>query len=236
MEYSEVRRHAKELMKGHCNVCPECNGVACGNQMPGPGAKGSGDVAKRNFDAWRSVRVNMDTLCENQDIDTSIEFLGETFDLPIFAGPVGAVDMHYGDSYTDVTYNDALVPGCAEAGIVAFTGDGADPSVMEAATKAIGAAGGLGIPTIKPWNDDIISEKMELVKASGAFAVAMDVDAAGLPFLKNMQPPAGNMPIQRLRNAIEMAERPFIVKGIMTVRGALKAKHAGARADRKSVV
>ena len=31
---------------------------------------------------------------------------------------------------------------------------------------------------------------MELVKKSGAFAVAMDIDAAGLPFLKNKDPPA----------------------------------------------
>ena len=40
----------------------------------------------------------------------------------------------------------------------------------------------MGIPTIKPWNLDTIREKMELVKEAGAFAAAMDVDAAGLPF------------------------------------------------------
>ena len=32
------------------------------------------------------------------------------------------------------------------------------------------------------------SQKGELVKDSGAFAVAMDIDAAGLPFLKNLDP------------------------------------------------
>ena len=31
---------------------------------------------------------------------------------------------------------------------------------MEMATKAIGAAGGCGVPTIKPWNIDTIREKM----------------------------------------------------------------------------
>ena len=33
---------------------------------------------------------------------------------------------------------------------------------------------------------------MAEAKASGCLAVAMDVDAAGLPFLKNMTPPAGS--------------------------------------------
>ena len=45
-------------------------------------------------------------------------------------------------------------------GIAAFTGDGTNPTVMEMATKAIGAAGGCGVPTIKPWNIDTIREAL----------------------------------------------------------------------------
>ena len=67
-------------------------------------------------------------------------------------------------------------------------------------------------------------------KASGCFAVAMDVDAAGLPFLKNMTPPAGSKSVEELAEIVQLAERPFIVKGVMTVKGALKAKQAGAAA------
>ena len=98
------------------------------------------------------------------------------------------------------------------------------------ATKAIGAAGGCGVPTIKPWNIDTVKAKMEQAKASGCFAVAMDVDAAGLPFLKNMTPPAGSKSVAELAEIVKLAERPFIVKGVMTVKGALKAKEAGAAA------
>lgn len=71
---------------------------------------------------------------------------------------------------------------------------------------------------------------MELVHESGAFAVAMDIDAAGLPFLKNLDPPAGSKTVSELCDIIQMAGTPFIVKGIMTVKGALKAKEAGASA------
>ena len=56
----------------------------------------------------------------------------------------------------------------------------------------------------------------------------MDVDAAGLPFLQNLTPPAGSKTVEELSEVIREAGKPFIVKGIMTVKGALKAKEAGA--------
>lgn len=198
--------------------------------MPGPGAKGVGDNAVRNYQKWQEIRVNMDTIHENKPIDTSVELFGRTFKYPFFAGPVGAMTLHYGEKYDDLAYNNLLVDACAKGGIAAFTGDGTNAKVMEGATAAIKAADGLGIPTVKPWNLETIREKMELVKASGSFAVAMDIDGAGLPFLKNLTPPAGSKTVDELREVAEMAGVPFIIKGIMTRRGALKAKDAGAAA------
>ena len=230
MTYPEVLANARECIGKYCKACPVCNGVACKNQIPGPGAKGVGDTAIRNYNKWAEIRVNMDTLCEGGTPDTHIELFGKSFKYPFFAGPVGAVNLHYSEAYTDMTYNDVLVRACAENGIAAFTGDGTNPTVMEMATKAIGAANGCGVPTIKPWNIDTIKEKMAEAKASGCFAVAMDVDAAGLPFLKNMTPPAGSKSVAELTEIVKLAERPFIVKGVMTVKGALKAKEAGAAA------
>jgi isopentenyl diphosphate isomerase/L-lactate dehydrogenase-like FMN-dependent dehydrogenase len=197
-------------------------------RVPGPGAKGLGLTAIGNFDAWRNIKVNMDTLCANADIDTSLELFGKKFKFPIFAGPVGAVNLHYGPKYNDVSYNDVLVSACAEEGIAAFTGDGTDANVMKAATKAIKAQKGLGVPTVKPWNMPVVKEKMALVKESGAFACAMDVDAAGLPFLKGLEPPAGRKSVEELHEIVEEAGVPFIVKGVMTPNAAMKALAAGA--------
>lgn len=230
MTYDEVLKSARGNMGPYCKVCPVCNGAACKNQMPGPGAKGVGDNAVRNYQKWQEIRVNMDTIHENKPIDTSVELFGRTFRYPFFAGPVGAMTLHYGEKYDDLAYNNLLVDACAKGGIAAFTGDGTNAKVMEGATAAIKAAGGLGIPTVKPWNLETIREKMELVKASGSFAVAMDIDGAGLPFLKNLTPPAGSKTVDELRDVAEMAGVPFIIKGIMTRRGALKAKDAGAAA------
>ena len=227
MNYQDILANARGNM-GPCKVCPVCDGKACKNTVPGPGAKGVGDTAIRNYQKWQEIRVNMDTICENRPIDTSFELFGETYKYPIFAGPVGAMKMHYGDKYDDLGYNEILVQACADAGIAAFTGDGLNEQVVKAAARAIGKAGGKGIPTIKPWSLPLIKEKMDLVKAAGAKVIAMDIDAAGLPFLKNMEPPAGSKTVEELKEIITYADMPFIVKGIMTVKGAVKAMEAGA--------
>ena len=98
---------------------------------------------------------------------------------------------------------------------------------MQAACDAIAAVDGVGVPTVKPWNMELVKEKLELCKKAGCFAIAMDIDAAGLPFLKNMNPPAGSKTVEELAEIAKEAGVPFIVKGIMTVAGALKAKEAG---------
>ena len=109
MTYKEVLQAAQGQM-GPCRACPVCNGRACGGTIPGPGAKGSGTVAIRNFDAWRNVRLNMDTIHENFEPDTSLTLFGRSFKYPFFAGPVGAMALHYGDKYNDLdSLKDAVV-------------------------------------------------------------------------------------------------------------------------------
>ncbi len=228
MNYDDVLKQAKTCMGPFCKACDICNGRACKNQVPGPGSKGIGDNAARNYDKWKEIRVNMDTLVHKRETDTTFELFGKRFKYPIFAGPVGAVNLHYGDKYNDLEYNDILVRGCAKAGIAAFTGDGSNPEVVKAASIAIANQGGLAVPTIKPWNKTTLDEKMELVAKSNAFAVAMDIDAAGLPFLKNLEPPAGAKSVAEMKEIIKQANKPFIIKGIMTVSGARKALEAGA--------
>lgn len=230
MTYTEVLEEARKHIGDKCKACPVCNGMACKNTIPGPGAKGSGTVAIKNFNAWQKYCVNMDTIYANGKIDTSIEFFGQKFALPVFAGPVGSVNFHYGDKYDDLSYNHTLLNACAENGIAGFTGDGVNIKVMEGAAKSIASVNGIGIPTIKPWNLETVKEKMEIVRAGNPFAMAMDIDGAGLPFLKNMNPPAGSKSVTELAEIVKMAGKPFIIKGVMTVKGALKALEAGASA------
>ena len=230
MQYSELLTAARSEVGPYCKACPVCNGRACGNQIPGPGAKGLGVGAVRNYEAWQKLSVNMDTICEGGAVSTAASLFDHDFALPVFAGPVGALKMHYGEKYDDLAYNGILVPAAAAAGIAAFTGDGTNPAVFAAAVEAIQKSGGAGIPTVKPWDMATVFQKLEAAKQSGAYAIAMDIDAAGLPFLQGLTPPAGSKTVAELREIIAAAERPFILKGIMTVRGAEKAAEAGASA------
>lgn len=230
MNYNEILASARDQIGPYCKACPVCNGRACGNIMPGPGSKVPGNTAARNYDKWQEIFVNMDTLCPNADIDTSFELFGKKFSAPIFIAPLGALPMHYGDKHNDITYNRILVPAAANYGICALTGDGVDPAVMQNAAKDMAAIGGIGIPTIKPWNKEFVFEKLDILNELGIFAAAMDVDGAGLPFLKAMNPNAGSKSVDEMREIINYAKMPFMIKGIMTPKGALKAVEAGADA------
>ena len=229
MTYQEIQAKARDCVGPYCKSCPVCNGLACKNTIPGPGAKGIGTGFIRNYQKWQELCVNMDTICENKPVDTSFDFFGRKVALPVFAAPLGALTLHYGDKYSDLAYNEILVHACAENGIAAFTGDGTDPTVMQGAAQVLAKNGGCGVPTIKPWNMETIKEKLDLVKAADPFAIAMDIDGAGLPFLKNMTPPAGSKTVEELQQIVAWAEKPFILKGIMTVAGAQKALEAGAK-------
>lgn len=230
MNYNEILASARTQVGPYCKACPVCNGRACANAMPGPGSKVPGNGAARNYDKWQEIFVNMDTLCPNTEIDTSFELFGKKFSAPIFIAPLGAVNMHYGDKHNDISYNRILIPAAAEYGICALTGDGVDPAVMQNAAKDMAKVGGMGIPTIKPWNKEFVFEKIDLLNELGTFAVAMDIDGAGLPFLKAMNPNAGSKSVDEMREIVSYAKMPFIIKGIMTVNGALKAIEAGADA------
>lgn len=230
MNYNEVLEAARECSGPYCKVCPVCNGRACANSMPGPGCKYPGNAAARNYDKWQEICVNMDTLCPNADPDVGFELFGRKFTAPVFAAPLGSLDMHYGPKYKDPEYNSILIKAAADYGLMAFTGDGVDPEIMKSSVVDMVKVGGIGCPTIKPWNKEAVFEKLDILNAEGIFAAAMDVDGAGLPFLKAMNPNAGSKSVEEMGEIIRYAKMPFIVKGIMTVAGALKAVEAGASA------
>ena len=226
MTYKELRKAARGNT-GLCYSCPECNGVACGNTIPGPGSKGAGKTAARNYNAWQEIYLNMDTISLERPVDTSISLFGKTFSCPVFAAPMGAIGEHYIDTLTQQEYDNTLVSGCSKAGIAAFTGDGLHDEYFPGACQAI-ADYGFGIPTIKPWSKERVFERIDIAKNAGVTALCMDIDGSGLPFLKNMNPPSGSKTVEELREIIDYAGVPFLIKGIMTVQGAKKALDAGA--------
>ena len=226
MTYQEVRNAARANMQ-ICKACPECNGKACANLLPGPGAKGSGESAVRNYQAWRDIYLNMDTIGDDRQINTTYNFFGYEMQYPVFAAPMGAVSEHFGDKLTQREYDEGLTAGCCRAGIAAFTGDGLHDEYFPDACAAIQKSG-FGVVTIKPWSKERVFERIDIAKSYGVKVMCMDIDGSGLPFLRNTNPPSGCKTLEQLREIVEYAGVPFLLKGIMTPEAALKAKAAGA--------
>ncbi len=228
MDRLEVLKNAREILGDKCKVCPDCNGYACRGQVPGVGGKGSGESFVRNREMVKQVKLHLDTLVPNQEIDTSITLFGKKYRYPFFAAPIGALEMNYHPSLNDLSYNERIIAGCREAGILGFTGDGAKDEFYEGPLKIIQNQEGVGIPTIKPWNNDMIIDKIRKAEVSGVSAIAIDVDAAGLILLAMAGKPVYTKSVEALKGITLSTDLPIILKGIMTVAGAEKAMESGA--------
>lgn len=233
MSYAELAASARGNIGPFCRACPVCDGRACAGVMPGPGDKGMGRVAEKNWRAWQGLCVNMDTLHGPFSADARATVLGRELSLPVMVGPVGDVQRHYGDRYDTVSYNRCVLTAAAGEGTLAWTGDGLDATIMREACGLVGELGGAGVPTVKPWDEATLAEKLDEALASRPAAVAMDIDAAGLPFLRGQVPPAGAKSAAQIAEVAARCHEagvPFVLKGVMTPAAALRAADAGVDA------
>ncbi|WP_320170300.1 alpha-hydroxy-acid oxidizing protein [Maridesulfovibrio sp.] len=225
----EVRNKAREMMKGFCRVCPVCNGNACVGEVPGMGGLGTGTSFKNNVKALESLKLNMRTIHEFSEPDTSVEVMGIKLDIPVIAAPIGGVEFNMGGKVSELDYITSKLKACKSKGIIGCTGDGVPPFIHESGFSAIREVGGHGIPFIKPWEEKELAEKLAKAEETGCRIVGMDIDAAGLITLKKMGRPVTPKPLERLREIIGSVKADFIVKGIMTPDEASMAVEAGAK-------
>ena len=227
MTYQEVLENARKTIK-NCNACPECNGLACGSKMPGPGSKAGG--AHENWKAWRNIRLNIDTFAPNTDVDTTFRLFGQEFSMPLFTGPIGTL-LQYSDTDVTVEFNDGVMQAAKEHGIINCFGDGLAPQTVPGALASIEKYGVASVPVLNPMPNEKIIRTMEEVEKSSAFAVAVVVDSAGLGIWNKLGSGGmGSKTIEDLKLLKSHTKKPFIVKGIMNARAAERALEAGADA------
>lgn len=228
MDYNGIRENAKEILSPLCLVCKECNGVACRGWVPGVGAKGTGNSFIRNYNYLHQVKVVMDMIYKAEGQDTSISLFGKSFTAPIFVAPIGGMDINYGGKITEGEYHRRTLIGAKNAGIAAFTGDGANDIYFNEPLLPLKEVDGWGIPTLKPWAMEKVFEKIKTVEALKVMAFAMDIDSAGLVHLAKSGKPVFTKTVQDLKEIVDSTEIPFIIKGIMSIEGAKKAADSGA--------
>ena len=166
-------------------------------------------------------------LLESRYIDsdlpsTKFELYGRSFDTPVMTAALS----HLGNTTENgmVLYAQAA----AKAKAVHWVGMGEDKELEE-----ICATGAATIKIIKPHADNKeVFRKIEHAKKAGCFAVGMDIDHAfngsggydnvlGLP----MKPKT----VEELRDFVQAAEIPFIVKGVLSTKDAEKCLKAGCK-------
>lgn len=231
MEYAQVLENARKNIGPNCKVCPVCNGLGCGNTMPGPGSKAPGNGANDNYKAWRGIKLNMDTLVENTPVDTSTELFGRHFDFPLMTAPIGSIKMQFNPTDDVSDFNEKCMAACESRGILHAFGNGLEQRIWDNAIASGRSHGNNGIPVFNPDSVEGIEKLMDLYQG-GSLPVAMCivVDSAGLPHLRKLNGKGGTKTVEELRILKEYAKTPLIIKGIMAADSAQKAVDAGADA------
>lgn len=230
MELKDIKDIARDKMKGYCRVCPVCNGKACAGEVPGMGGVGSGNAFTENLTALSKIKLQMRTIHNAKNPQTSVELFGVKLSTPIFAAPITGSTYNMGGKVTEEEYVNSIINGCKMAGTIGMSGDGADPNMYSAGLFAIEKADGLGIPFIKPRSQEEISKRIRAAEEVRAKAIGIDIDGAGLVTMALKGQPVGPKTIDELKEIISSTKLPFILKGIMTVEEAEMAVEIGAAA------
>ena len=225
MTYQEICENARKTIL-NCRACPECNGLGCGNTLPGPGSKAPGNGANVNWQAWKKIRLNFDTFAEDGPVDTGTELFGKHLALPLMSGPIGSMTQYSREDIT-VAFNDGVMEGTAKTGTVDSFGDGIAPYVLPGALESILRHHADAIPVFNPMSNASIIRKMEPFE-DHTLAMCVVVDSAGLSHWKHAGDQPGSKTVADLKEMRAHTKKPFLVKGIMTVKNALQAVEAGA--------
>ena len=227
MNLIEVKKKAREKMKGVCVICRECNGVWCRGMVPGMGGAGDGSTMQRNYDKLREIRIIMKTLHSAKNPDMKYKFLGKVLSSPMIIAPVTGLNYNAGGSIAEEDYIDDIVNGSIECGTIAMIGDGGNPDFYRWGIEALKKIDGNGVAIIKPRENNEIIKRIRMAEDAGAFAVGVDIDGAGLLVMASMGQPVGPKSIDELKELVDSTKLPFIVKGILSVDEAKIAMEVG---------
>lgn len=233
----------RKNMEGFCSYCSVCNGKACVGQIPGMGGKDSGRSFYNNVMALQEITVNMRVLYDAEEPpDLSVRLWDLDLSMPILPAPIGGCRLNMSKTVSEEQYTMSLLKACADTGLVAGLGDGADDEIAQASNAAIKRYPRRGIPFIKPWSDNIFFDKIAQLKELEIAAVGIDIDSLGL---SNVRLRGERIPLRtngQIAALLASIPYPVLIKGIMRpeeaqyfvdlgVRGIIVSNHGGRILD-----
>ncbi len=157
--------------------------------------------------------------------DLSIDFLGDTFDMPVMT-PAFSHLKNFGDRPQSGLEEYSIA--AKECNILNFCG------MMENDQfKKIIDTGAKTVRIVKPYADIAkAKDQMQYAESVGAFGTGMDIDHIfgedGLDVVVGEE--MAEQTAEMLRSYIELTKLPFFVKGVLSVSDAVKCADAGAKA------
>ena len=228
MDYQQLLEIERSNGK-NCRACKDCNGMACRGECPGVGGFGNGDSFVNNRLAVKKYKIVMDVIDGAATVDPSVDLFGLHLSTPIMVAPISGIKFNYDIDMSENEYFYEMIEACRELKTLAFGGDGIKLDFFQSPLEQIDAHDGYGVPTMKPWMQKGIDIRIDLMKDKRFAALAMDVDSAGLPALQHAEIQVECKSVEQLKQIKQQLNgKPFILKGIMSPKGALKAVEAGA--------
>lgn len=226
-----IRSEARNKLKQVCYVCKSCDGRTCLSGVPGMGGIGTGASFYRNSESLKQYKILTKLIHNVSQPDTSTDFLGMKLSFPVIAAPITGTTTNMGGAMDEYEYNQAVIAGCRDAGIIAMAGDGASPEKYKIGTAAINECNGHGIAIFKPRtsNEDIF-KRIKSAEEAGAKAVGIDIDAAVFRTMALKNQAVSAKDTKALKEIVSSTKLPFILKGIMNVKDAELAAEVGASA------
>ena len=185
----------------------------------------------RISDANVITREYMDSILIEERIigsvvaDTAVDFLGETFSMPVMT-PAFSHLMNFNGR--ELTGLEEYSVAAKNMNILNFCGM-MENDLFEKIVKT----GAKTVRIVKPYDDNAkVRDQLQFAEDAGAFAVGMDIDHI---FGENgLDVCAGEkMAVQTedmLRSYVESTKLPFIVKGVLSVKDAVISANTGAKA------
>lgn len=229
--WEDVRSAAGARFGAVCFACKECDGAACAGQVPGVGGVGTAETFKENFRAWRRMSLRLRTIHGVKDVRTGIELFGLSLRHPILAAPMTGTGTNMGGVVTEEEFTDHFIRGMADTGSIPMVGDGASINKYQIILDVAARYDGWAIPIFKPRADEEeLRRRFDMARTAGCPAVGMDIDAANFITMQKKGVAVEAKSPSQLRDYIDYAQKPFILKGIMTPDQAELAVQVGASA------
>ena len=154
--------------------------------------------------------------------DTRTQLFGKEFQNPVTTAALSHLNGHHPEGLAE------MARGAKAAGSLVFIGMG-DP----AETARVAESGAEVIKIVKPYADeDLIFERLDMAKKSGCLGVGMDIDHTFSRFgeYDNVMGFSMNAKTEAdLRRYIARTGLPFVIRGVLSVRDALKCAELGAQ-------